>query len=70
MWYHPSAYRVGIRDVIGAWILCLAVAALFFAPPAFDAARGELARLLQPAPVDCAEQAPLAARARSPLFRS
>jgi hypothetical protein len=29
MWYHPAAFALGKRDVIGAWILCL-VAALFF----------------------------------------
>ena len=30
MWYHPAALAVGIRDVIGAWLVCLAVAAAFF----------------------------------------
>jgi hypothetical protein len=23
MWYHPAAFALGKRDVIGAWLLCL-----------------------------------------------
>ena len=33
MWYHPSAFLVGKRDVIGAWLVCLAVAAACFGLP-------------------------------------
>ena len=31
MWYHPGAFFVGKRDVIGAWVICLALATAFFA---------------------------------------
>ncbi len=27
MWDHPAAFALGKRDVIGAWLVCLAVAA-------------------------------------------
>lgn len=30
MWYSPLAFSVGKRDVIGAWLMCLVVAAVFF----------------------------------------
>ena len=30
MWYHPASYVLGKRDVIGAWLICLAIAAIFF----------------------------------------
>ena len=30
MWYHPAALVLGGRDVIGAWLVCLVVAALCF----------------------------------------
>jgi hypothetical protein len=26
MWYHPAAFAVGERDMIGAWLVCLVVA--------------------------------------------
>jgi hypothetical protein len=29
MWYDPSAFAVGKRDVIAAWIICLAITAPF-----------------------------------------
>jgi hypothetical protein len=29
MWYHPAAFEVGLRDVAGAWIVCLAVVGFF-----------------------------------------
>jgi hypothetical protein len=25
-WYHPAAFAVGKRDMIGAWLVCLVVA--------------------------------------------
>jgi len=25
MWYHPAAFAVGKRDMIGAWLVCLVV---------------------------------------------
>ena len=28
MWYHPAAFFVGYRDIVGAWILCLTIAGL------------------------------------------
>jgi hypothetical protein len=34
MWYHPAAFILDKRDVIGAWIICLAVALPFFSYPA------------------------------------
>ena len=33
MWYHPAAFFVGNRDVVGAWVICLAVATVFFGYP-------------------------------------
>jgi hypothetical protein len=33
MWYHPGAYAVGPRDVIGAWIVCLFAALVVLALP-------------------------------------
>jgi hypothetical protein len=33
MWYHPGAFFVRKRDVIGAWVICLALATAFFAYP-------------------------------------
>jgi hypothetical protein len=33
MWYHPADFLVGKRDVIGAWVVCLAVAVAFFGYP-------------------------------------
>jgi hypothetical protein len=36
MWYHPAAFTLGVRDVIGAWILCLVGAALFFGWPLIE----------------------------------
>jgi len=39
MWYHPAALAVGIRDVIGAWLVCLAVAAAFLGWATFGSIR-------------------------------
>jgi hypothetical protein len=36
MWYHPAAFTLGKGDVIGAWILCLTVAALVFGWPMLE----------------------------------
>ena len=30
MWYHPAAFFLGKRDVIGAWLICLALVMAFF----------------------------------------
>jgi hypothetical protein len=38
MWYHPAAFTVGKRDVIGAWIICLFVAAACFGSPLLNGA--------------------------------
>jgi hypothetical protein len=29
MWYYPASFCIGIRDVIGAWLVCLVIAAGF-----------------------------------------
>lgn len=31
MWYYPAAFFLTKRDVIGAWLICLAVGTAFFA---------------------------------------
>lgn len=28
MWYHPSAFALGWRDIVAAWIVCFAAAML------------------------------------------
>jgi hypothetical protein len=33
MWYHPAAFFLGKRDVIGAWLICLALVMAFFGYP-------------------------------------
>jgi hypothetical protein len=38
MWYHPAAFFLTKRDVIGAWLICIAVATAFFGYPAVTAA--------------------------------
>ena len=38
MWYHPAAFAVGRRDVIGGWLVCLVVAAASFGTPLVTAA--------------------------------
>jgi hypothetical protein len=38
VFYHPHVYAVGVRDVIAAWLVCLAVAATGFAYAAVYAA--------------------------------
>jgi hypothetical protein len=30
MWYHPVAFALGSRDVIGAWLVCFIIAAVCF----------------------------------------
>ena len=39
MSYHPAASSPGRRDVVGAWLVCLAVAALCFGVQAATAMR-------------------------------
>ncbi len=34
MWRHPAAFSVGKREVIAAWLVCLAVAAACLGLPA------------------------------------
>jgi hypothetical protein len=36
MWYHPAAFALGKRDVIGAWLLSLVAVALFFGWPVLE----------------------------------
>jgi len=38
MWYYPPAFFVESRDAIGAWIVCLLVAAACFGSPLLAAA--------------------------------
>jgi hypothetical protein len=38
MWYHPAAVFLTKRDVIGSWLICVAVATAFFGYPAVAAA--------------------------------
>lgn len=38
MWYYSAAFVLGKRDVIGAWLVCLAVAAACFGSPMLSAA--------------------------------
>ena len=34
MWYDPRAFSLGLRDAVGAWLVCLALAAACFGLPA------------------------------------
>jgi hypothetical protein len=34
MWYYPAAFFLDKRDVIGAWLICGAIAMAFFGYPA------------------------------------
>jgi hypothetical protein len=38
MWYHPAAFFVHKRDVIGAWLICVVVVTAFFGYPAVTTA--------------------------------
>jgi hypothetical protein len=46
MWYHPTAFLLSKRDVIGAWLVCLTVTMAFFGYPvvttAFDDCRARV----------------------------
>jgi len=46
MWYHPAGFFLTGRDVIGGWIICLAIAVAFFGYPIasseLDARTGDL----------------------------
>ena len=37
MWHDSAAFGLNVRDVIGAWLVCLAVAAAFFGCPLVSA---------------------------------
>ena len=52
MWYHPAAFFVGKRDVIGAWVICLSVAVTFFGYPVVTTALNAWAGNLHTAAVD------------------
>ena len=43
MFYHPYAHPIGFRDVIAAWLVCLAVAATGFAYAEVSAAPADRA---------------------------
>ena len=34
MWYDPPAFSLGLGDAVGAWLVCLALAAACFGLPA------------------------------------
>ena len=51
MWYHPAAFFVGKRDVIGAWVICLAVAVVFFGYPVVMTALDVRLRTSTPQPL-------------------
>ncbi len=36
MWYHPGAFALGWRDVVAAWIICFALAAVLIGCCAFE----------------------------------
>ena len=36
MWYHPAAFVLGKRDVVAAWLVCLAISAAFFGLPTIE----------------------------------
>jgi hypothetical protein len=38
MWYHPAAFGLGIRDIIAAWLVCTAIAVVFFGWTALEPA--------------------------------
>ena len=38
MWYNPAAFWLERRDVIGAWLICGAIAVAFFGYPAVTSA--------------------------------
>ena len=42
MWYNPAAFLLDRRDVIGAWLICGAIAAAFFGYPAVTSGAGYL----------------------------
>ena len=46
MWYHPAGFFLTGQDVIGAWIICLAIAVAFLGYPVvsseLDARTGDL----------------------------
>jgi hypothetical protein len=50
MWDHPAACALGRRDVIGAWLVCLALAAGCLALPPLVSAldRGAAPALINP----------------------
>ena len=51
MWYHPAAFLLGKRDVIGAWLICVAVATAFFGYPVVTAALDIWAGTATPRPL-------------------
>jgi hypothetical protein len=38
MWYYPAAFVLGKRDVVGAWLVCMVIAAACFGSPLLAAA--------------------------------
>jgi hypothetical protein len=57
MWYYPASFCIGIRDVIGAWLVCLAIAAGFCGwvmaadgEPAYERARMAVSAALDTGP--------------------
>ena len=50
MFYHPNEYATGFRDVIAAWLVCLAVAATGFAYAEVSTTPGDRAAVARTAP--------------------
>jgi hypothetical protein len=50
VFYHPDDYATGFRDVIAAWLICLAVAATGFAYAEVSAAPGDRAAAARTTP--------------------
>jgi hypothetical protein len=38
MWYYPAVFFLDKRDIIGAWLICGAIATAFFGCPALTGA--------------------------------
>jgi hypothetical protein len=72
MWYDSAAFGLGIRDVIGAWLVCLAVAAVCFGCIATAGPRRHGVPLIQRAgnfSIASAGAAPLIASSISSIVR-
>jgi hypothetical protein len=53
MWYYPGAFLVGKRDVIGAWLVCLVLAAACLGSPMLSA-KSDISTATRHAAAGCA----------------